>query len=82
MKNQPDLSTLTIEELQKRAKTTKAATGALAGILLVQLIVGIYLTFKQGFNVFIVLPVAFLPLIIVNYTNINKIKEEIAKRAC
>lgn len=81
MKNQPDLSTLTIEELQKRAKTTKAATGALAGILLVQLIVGIYLTFKQGFNVFIVLPVAFLPLIIVNYTNIKKIKEEIAKRA-
>jgi hypothetical protein len=80
MKNQPKLSELSIEQLEKRAKTTKISTGALSGILLVQLAAGIYLTIKQGFNVFIILPVAFLPLVLVNISTLKKIKEEIATR--
>ena len=80
MKKEEDLSTLTIEELNKKAKTSKLATGALAGILIVQLAVGIYLTIQQGFNVFIILPVAFLPILIINFTSIKKIDTEIARR--
>lgn len=80
MKKQPELSELTIEELEKKAKTSKTATGALAGILIVQLAAGIYLTIKQGFNVFIILPVAFLPLILANIASLKKLKEEIASR--
>jgi hypothetical protein len=80
MKNQPDLSTLTVEELEKRAKTTKTSTGLLLGIIIVQFILGIFLTFKQGFNVFTVIPLAFLPIVFVNYTSLKKIKEEIANR--
>lgn len=80
MKNQPDLTTLTLEELEKRAKTTKTATGMLFGIIIVQFVIGIYLTFKQGFNVFTVIPMAFLPMVFVNYASLKKIKAEIASR--
>ena len=81
MKKQPDLSILTIEELHKKAKTSKMASGALAGILIVQLAVGIYLTILQGFNVFIVIPIAFIPILILNFNEIKKINAEIARRS-
>ncbi len=80
MKNQPELSSLTLEELNKRAKTTKMATGLLLGVIILQFAIGTYLTLKQGFNVFTVIPLAFLPMVFVNYANLKKIKEEIAKR--
>lgn len=80
MKKEPELTSLTIAELEKRAKTTKTATGLLLGILIVQFVIGTYLTIKQGFNVFIIIPIAFLPLVMVNFANLKKIKEEIAKR--
>lgn len=80
MKNQPDLSTLSVTELQKRVKTTKTATGLLLGLLFIQFAAGIFLSMKQGFNVFLVVPFAFLPLVIVNFNNVKKIKTEIAKR--
>ena len=80
MRKEPELSTLSTEQLEKRAKTTKLATGFLLGVLLVQFGVGIYLTIEQGFNAFVIIPVAFLPLIILNYNHLKKIKEEIARR--
>jgi hypothetical protein len=36
MKKEPELSILSAEQLEKRAKTTKLATGFLLGVLLVQ----------------------------------------------
>jgi len=80
MKNQPDLSSLTLEELQKRVKVSKMATGILAGIVILQFGIGVYLTIKQGFNVFTVIPLCFMPLIFVNLGQIKKLNEEIAKR--
>lgn len=80
MKKQPQLSELSLEELEKRAKMTKFSNIMLCVALVFQFLVGVFLTYKNGFNVFIILPVAFLPLIIVNFTNLKKINEEIAKR--
>lgn len=80
MKKETNLSTLTIEELKKRAKTTKIASIMLAVIIAIQFGIGIFLTLSKGFNVFTVIPLAFLPMLIVNFTNIKKIKAEIAKR--
>lgn len=80
MKKEPELSSLTIEELEKRAKTTKTASIMLAVVIGLQFAIGIYLTFKNGFNVFSIIPLAFLPMLIVNFSNIKKIKEEIARR--
>lgn len=81
MKKQPELSELSLEELEKIAKMNKFSSTMLIVAILFQFLTGVYLTFKNGFNVFfIILPMAFLPLIIVNFTNLKKIKEEIAKR--
>lgn len=80
MKKQPELSELSLEELEKRAKMTKFSSIMLIVAVSLQFLTGVYLTFKNGFNVFIILPMAFLPLIIVNFTNLKKINEEIAKR--
>lgn len=80
MKNQLDLTTLTKEELEKRAKSTKFVTSILLGSIIIQFAAGVYLTILKGFNVFLIIPVAFLPLIILNFNNLKKIKEEIAKR--
>lgn len=80
MKKEVDLSTLTVEELEKRAKTTKAASIMLAVIMAIQFGIGIFLTVSKGFNVFTFIPLAFLPILIINFRNIKKIKEEIARR--
>lgn len=80
MKKQPELSELSLEELEKRAKMTKFSNIMLCVAVVLQFLVGVFLTYKNGFNVFIILPVAFLPLIIVNFSNLKKVNEEIAKR--
>ena len=81
MKKEPiELSALSTEELAKKAKTTKMVTGLLAGALLIEFAAGLYLTIKDGFSIFIVIPIAFLPILLINYQNIKKLNEEIARR--
>ncbi|MGV3696745.1 hypothetical protein [Flavobacterium sp.] len=80
MKKDENLTSLSVEELKKKLKTTKTVTGLLAGLLFAQFAIGIYLTTQQGFNVFMIVPVAFLPILIVNFTGIKKLNEEIARR--
>jgi hypothetical protein len=80
MKNNTDLSQLSLEELHKRAKTSRFATGLLLGVIILQFCIGIYLTIKKGFNVFTIIPMAFLPMVMINYAGLKKINEEIAKR--
>jgi hypothetical protein len=74
------LKELGLAELQKRQKTATAMSWLMGIIILIQLASGIYLTTQQGFNVFIILPLVFIPLLIVNIANIKKIKEEIGLR--
>lgn len=75
-----DYSQLSIEELTKREKTAKTATIVLGVILALQFLIGIVLTFKQGFSVFTILPVTFFPILIINLSTIKKIREEINSR--
>jgi hypothetical protein len=79
MKQVP-LSELSQEELLKKAKTLKAASTVLGGMLVVLAAASLYLTYLQGFSVFSVLPVTFLPIFIVNVGNLKKIQAEIASR--
>ncbi len=79
MKQVP-LSELSQEELLKKEKTLKAASTVLGGMLVVLAAASVYLTYLQGFTVFSVLPVAFLPIFIVNIGNLKKIKAEISSR--
>lgn len=74
------LTDLSVIELQKREKTATTMSWLMGVIILIQLASGIYLVTRQGFNVFIILPLVFIPLLIVNIANVKKIKDEIASR--
>ena len=80
MKKQKPLVDLSLVELEKRAKFTKSMTWFFVGVMMVQLISGIYLTVKQGFSIFIIIPIAFLPMAYMMNSELKKINEEIAKR--
>lgn len=75
-----DYAQYSTEDLLKREKTAKSSTSLLAGIVIVQFIVGVYLTYKQGFSVFTVMPFCFLPIVLINYSSAKKIREEINSR--
>ena len=79
MKQVP-FSELSQDELLKKEKTLKAASTVMGGMLVVLAAASVYLTYLQGFTVFSVLPVAFLPIFIVNIGNLKKIKAEISSR--
>jgi len=83
MKENP-YAKLTLDELNAKVKSlksiTSSITSAFSGILLIMTFIGVFLSIRQGFRVFSVLPVAFLPLFIININNIKKIKEEIKSR--
>ena len=52
MRKETNLSTLTVKELEKRAKTTKIPSIMLAVIIAIQFGIGIFLTLSKGFNVY------------------------------
>lgn len=75
-----DYSKYSIEDLTKKEKTAKVATIALGALIVMQFFPCLYLTYKQGFNVFTVLPFTFLPLLMVNILTLKKIKAEMNSR--
>ena len=79
-KQEEDLTKMSIEELNIKLKRTKTSAGLLAGVIAVQFIAGISLTIMQGFNVFTIIPIAFLPILLISFTSIKKIKAEIERR--
>ena len=74
------LSEMSLEELKNQEKKLKGAVGAFIGLILIMAVACVFLTFQQGFTVFTVLPIAFLPLVIVFANNLKKIKTEITSR--
>jgi Na+-transporting methylmalonyl-CoA/oxaloacetate decarboxylase beta subunit len=74
------LSELNTEALLKKYKLWKAMAGTLAGILLVCFIVLIYLSLKKGFSPLLIVPIALMPILILNITKINNIKKELNSR--
>ncbi|MBC8111494.1 MAG: redox-active disulfide protein 2 [Verrucomicrobia bacterium] len=71
---------MSLEELKNKEKTQRSASGILAGMIIALFVVSIFLFTKQGFSVFTVLPITFLPILLANYSALKKIKEEIAAR--
>ncbi|OIN57913.1 hypothetical protein [Arsenicibacter rosenii] len=74
------LSKLSLDELKAREKTLRFTSGLFIGCLIMMALAGAFLTVQQGFNTFTVLPVAFLPLMLVNVYNLKKVRTEIAGR--
>jgi hypothetical protein len=79
MKNEK-FSKMTTEELLKSQQISKTASYAFAVILLLLFIVNIYLVFKKGFSASQIVPIALLPLLLLNFKTLKDIKEELKSR--
>lgn len=75
-----ELSALSTEELQKKEKVTKGLTGMLAVALIVLFGLYLYITIQKGFTPLLILPIALMPILIVNIKNIQSIKKELERR--
>lgn len=75
-----DLTQLTNEELQIKAKKDKAAFNAFKFIYGILVVTCIYLTVQNGFSVFTILPIVFIALIVALKESLNGIKKEIESR--
>ncbi len=71
---------LSTEELKVKAKSLKLMTGLLLGSLSTLFALSLYNTITQKFTPLLVMPVALLPIVIINFSTINKIKAELSSR--
>jgi hypothetical protein len=78
---QESLSNLSIDELKAKEKSLKTAAGMLTGMMVVMFAVGIYMFFQNGFSVFSILPVAFMPLVGGLFAKIKDVRSEVASRS-
>lgn len=74
------LSEMTEDELQKRQKEMTVAVILIAITVIIMLISAIFVLIRKGFTVTAILPFAFLPLAIINFMSLKKIKAELASR--
>ena len=74
------LENLSNEELLKRQKMVSVVTYTLIGMLLVLFCLGLFLTFTKSFTPLTVVPLALMPIVIINLGNIKKIKAELKLR--
>jgi undecaprenyl pyrophosphate phosphatase UppP len=79
MKEQ-DLKKLTVDELKTKEKTLKMSSIFILVAMVIMLISGIFFMLKMKSPIFTILPVAFLPLVIIFSKQIKSIKEELEKR--
>ena len=64
------------EELIKSEKTIKAMMYSLGFMSILLFVLGIYLVFKKGMVAFIVIPIAFMPIFVINANSLKEIKKE------
>ena len=80
MKNK-NLAELSIEQLLKEKKQTSFLIGVLIGVLSASFVIGIVqMLYEKKFSIIIILPFAFLPIVVSHFKTIKKIKEEINSR--
>ncbi|GAA4151772.1 hypothetical protein GCM10022217_05890 [Chryseobacterium ginsenosidimutans] len=80
MKDTKSISEYTNEELINNEKKIKVLTIMLMAAIVLLFLSTIFLTFKKGFSALTVIPIALLPILIININNWNKIKKEKADR--
>ncbi|MDF2475272.1 MAG: hypothetical protein K0S24_755 [Sphingobacterium sp.] len=70
----------TNEELISNEKKIKSVTIMLSVFILMLFIINIILTIKRGFSALNVIPIALLPILILNINNWNELKKEKVNR--
>ncbi len=79
MKSQP-IAEMSTEVLKKNYKAMKLVIIILSVFLLIMVGSSVYVTLTKGFGAVSILPIAFLPLFILNIVNRKKIKTELIAR--
>lgn len=74
------LNNFSTEYLQKKEKSIKAITGMLAITLIALFVISLYMTIRESFTPLLVVPIALLPILILNIKSINNIKKELDSR--
>lgn len=80
MKDTKSISEYTDEELINNEKKIKILTIMLMVAIIILFLSTIFLTFKKGFSALSVIPIALLPILIMNINNWNKLKKEKVNR--
>jgi hypothetical protein len=75
-----DLKQVPTEDLQKKYKTFKMAFYVMAGIVGIMFVISFFNWKAAGFSASVLLPVFFIPLVLVNYLNLKKIGNELTSR--
>ncbi len=75
-----DLTKLTSEALQIEAKKRNTAFTSFIIIFVLLIGVSIFLTIKNGFGVFTILPITFIALVVAMKKGVDEIKKEIESR--
>ena len=79
MKNKK-LEEMTNEELLKYEKMVKPITYILGGALALLFGINIFSFFHNGYSALSIIPIALLPILIINLSNLKEIKKEKLKR--
>jgi ABC-type antimicrobial peptide transport system ATPase subunit len=75
------LTELTNEELLKTNKTTRLVTGILIGVLTTLVVFNIFNIINGAQKWFVLaVPLCLMPIVIINYNSINKLKKELKSR--
>ncbi|QSW90556.1 MULTISPECIES: redox-active disulfide protein 2 [Flavobacterium] len=80
MADKKKYSAMTNEELVKNHKTLKTLTYTFGVVLFFSLISNLFIVFIKGFSVANVVPIALLPILILNLKNLKEITKEIESR--
>ncbi|GAB3551931.1 hypothetical protein GCM10027577_33250 [Spirosoma fluminis] len=75
-----NLQDISNDALLQLERSIKILVGVLIGALLVLLIIGIEFTLKRGFDAFIIIPFALLPIVLINANSLKDIKKELSSR--
>lgn len=73
-------SEIGLEELKQKESSLKTVVTVFAVMVVLLFLIGIYLTFKQGFSVFSVFPIVILAAFVPSLSNLKSIQTEIARR--
>jgi len=70
-----------IQELKKKLKTHKATTGILAGLILVMIVISILSLINNKVTFSTYLPLFFLPMLIINLSEIKKLRNKVKSKS-
>ncbi len=80
MNKKEDLTQVSDQDLLKKEKMAKIAFIFMFAMIILQAGIGMFLTYKQGFSIFTVMPLFFIPMLIVNRVAYQTVLKEKKRR--